>query len=203
MDFKKILPLFSYVFHPIFISLYGTLFYFIISQMYVYSSQFYLIMIQVGILTLFLPISLYFLLLSLGFVKSFTEANLKERKIPIMIQAILLFILLKFSGSFILLPELYYFFIGGFFSALMAFLAVTLKFKASLHMIGICSLTTFIYALCWHLEVSFINSIAFMIVATGFVAASRLYMKSHTTIELVVGSCIGVFSQMAFWYFWL
>ena len=148
-------------------------------------------------------ISLYFLLLSLGFVRSFTEADLKERKIPVIIQAVLLFVLLKFSASFTLLPELYYFFVGGFFSTLLAFIAVTLKFKASLHMIGICSLTTFIYALCWHLEMPFFNSIAFMIVSCGFVGASRLYMKSHTPIELLVGSCIGIFSQMAFWYFWL
>ncbi|NJM79707.1 MAG: hypothetical protein HC854_08970 [Flavobacterium sp.] len=203
MDLKRIFPLFSYVFHPIFISLYGTLFYFVVSQMYVYTSQFFLTIIQVSILTILLPISLYFLLLSLGYVKSFTEANLKQRKIPILIQAVLLFILLKFSASFTLLPELYYFFIGGFFSTLLAFIAVFLKFKVSLHMIGICSLTTFTYALCWHLEVPFISSIAFMIVSCGLVASSRLYMKSHTIIELIVGSCIGLISQMSFWYFWL
>ncbi|WP_130733355.1 hypothetical protein [Flavobacterium sp. J27] len=162
-----------------------------------------MILLQVGILTLLLPLSLYYLFYSMGLVKSFTEANLKERKIPIMIQAVLLFILIKFSSSFDTLPELYYFFLGGFLSSILAFLAVSLKFKASLHMIAICSLATFIYSLSLHLQFYFINSIAFIIIATGFVASSRLYMKSHTPIELIVGSCIGVLSQIAFWHFWL
>lgn len=203
MDLKKILPFFSYVYHPIFISLYGTIFYFLVSQMYVYTTAFYMILLQVGILTLLLPLSLYYLFFSIGLVKSFTEASLKERKIPIMIQAVLLFILIRFSSSFDNLPELYYFFLGGFLSSLLAFIAIILKFKASLHMIAVCSLATFIYATSLHLQLPLNNSVAFMIVSVGFVASSRLYMKSHTPIELVIGSCIGILSQVTFWCFWL
>lgn len=203
MDLKKILPFFSYVYHPIFISLYGTIFYFLVSQMYVYTTAFYMILLQVGILTLLLPLSLYYLFFSIGLVKSFTEASLKERKIPIMIQAVLLFILIRFSTSFDNLPELYYFFLGGFLSSLLAFIAIILKFKASLHMIAVCSLATFIYATSLHLQLPLNNSVAFMIVSVGFVASSRLYMKSHTPIELFIGSCIGILSQVAFWHFWL
>ncbi len=203
MDLKKILPFFSYVYHPIFISLYGTIFYFLVSQMYVYTTAFYMILLQVGILTLLLPLSLYYLFFSIGLVKSFTEASLKERKIPIMIQAVLLFILIRFSSSFDNLPELYYFFLGGFLSSLLAFIAIILKFKASLHMIAVCSLTTFIYATSLHLQLPLNNSVAFMIVSVGFVASSRLYMKSHTPIELIIGSCIGILSQVIFWHFWL
>lgn len=203
MDLKKILPFFSYVYHPIFISLYGTIFYFLVSQMYVYTTAFYMILLQVGILTLLLPLSLYYLFFSIGLVKSFTEASLKERKIPIMIQAVLLFILIRFSSSFDNLPELYYFFLGGFLSSLLAFIAIILKFKASLHMIAVCSLATFIYATSLHLQLPLNNSVAFMIVSIGFVASSRLYMKSHTPIELIIGSCIGILSQVIFWHFWL
>ncbi|KIX21081.1 hypothetical protein SY27_09935 [Flavobacterium sp. 316] len=203
MDLKKVLPLFSYVFHPIFISLYGTLFYFIVSQTYIYESQVLLTLIQVGILTLFLPISLYYLFISLGIVASFTEASLKERKLPLMTQAILLFLLLKFSTSLNALPELFYFFLGGFSSSILAFICVLLRFKASLHMIGICSLGTFVYGLSIHLELPLVNTIAFSVMCIGFVASSRLYMKSHTPIELIVGGFIGVLSQVIFWYFWL
>ena len=203
MDLKKVLPFFSYIFHPIFISVYGTFFYFLVSQMYVYNTLFYMILLQVSILTVLLPLSLYYLFLSIGLVTSFTEANLKERKVPIMIQAVLFFMLIKLSNSFDTIPELYFFFLGGFFSSILAFIAVVLKFKASLHMIAVCSLATFIYALSIHLQIPLINSIAFMIVMVGFVASSRLYMKSHTPIELVIGSCIGIISQVSFWYFWL
>jgi hypothetical protein len=203
MDIKKILPVFSYIFHPIFVSLYGTFFYFLITQLHLFESQFYLTLLQVGILTLLLPISLYYLFMSLGVISSFTEATLKERKLPILIQAILLFVLIKFSASLDDLQELYYFFMGGFLSSLIAFLAVYIKFKASLHMIGISSLTTFVYALSLHSQMQLINIILLLIITMGLVSSSRLYMKSHTPIELFIGTLIGISSQVTFWFFWL
>lgn len=203
MDLKKILPSFSYIFHPIFISIYGTLFYFLVSQMFIYKTLLYMTLLQVSILTLLLPLSLYYLFFSIGLIKSFTEASIKERKIPILIQAFLLFILIKFSSSFNSIPELYYFFLGGFFSSLVALIAVILNFKVSLHMIAVTSLAAFIYGISLHYQIPLINSIAFMIVSTGFVASSRLYMKSHTPIELIIGSIIGIGTQISFWVFWL
>lgn len=202
---KKTLPLFSYIYHPIFISIYGTFFYFLVLPTYQYIplNSIYLILIQVTILTLLLPLSLYFLFVSLGVISSFTEASLKERRIPIAIQALLLFFLLKFSVSLDELPELYYFFLGGFLSSLIALLSVLLKFKASLHMIGISSLATFVYALATLYELPLVNSVAVSILCIGLVASSRLYMKSHTNIELLVGLLIGIFSQVSLWYFWL
>jgi hypothetical protein len=202
---KKALPLFSYIYHPIFISIYGTIFYFLVSPSYDFIplNRVYLILIQVAILTLLLPLSLYFLFVSLGTISSFTEATIKERRIPITIQAFLLFFLLKFSVSLEELPELYYFFLGGFLSSLIALICVLLKFKASLHMIGIGSLSAFIYGLASLFELPLVNSVALSIVCIGLVASSRLYMKSHTNIELLVGLLIGLFSQVSLWYFWL
>jgi hypothetical protein len=202
---KKVLPIFSYIYHPIFISIYGTLFYFLVSPSYDYIpiSKVYLILIQVTILTLLLPLSLYFLFVSLGIISSFTEASLKERKIPITIQVLLLFFLLKLNISLEELPELYYFFLGGFISSLLALFSVLIKFKVSLHMIGISSLSAYIFSLATIYEIPLVNSVALSIICVGLVASSRLYMKSHTKIELLVGLLIGIFSQVSLWYFWL
>ncbi len=202
---KKVLPIFSYIYHPIFISIYGTLFYFLVSPSYDYIpiSKVYLILIQVTILTLLLPLSLYFLFVSLGIISSFTEASLKERKIPITIQVLLLFFLLKLNISLEELPELYYFFLGGFISSLLALFSVLIKFKVSLHMIGISSLSAYIFSLATIYEIPLVNSVALSIICVGLVASSRLYMKSHTEIELLVGLLIGIFSQVSLWYFWL
>ena len=201
----KLLPIFSYIFHPIFISIYGALFYFLIlpNTQYLLKNQIYLILFQVVILTLLLPLSLYFLMVSLGYISSFTEATIKERRLPITIQAVLLFFLIRFNQSLTNLPELYYFFLAGFFSSVIAFLCVLVKFKASLHMIGISSLATFIYGLMLFYNLSIINSVAFSIICIGFVATSRLYMKSHTNFELFIGLLIGLIPQISLWYFWL
>ena len=204
MKLVKVLPVFSYIFHPIFVSLYGTLFYFLIDQNFTYElTTIYLTLIQVSILTVFLPLALFFLLISVGIVKSFTEATIKERRLPIAIQALLLFILLKFSVSLDYIPELYFYFLGGLISALLALVATLIKHKASLHMIGISALTTFIYFLCVHLELAFVNTLALSIVCMGLVGSSRLYMKSHTPLELVTGSVIGIAPQLLLWYIWL
>jgi hypothetical protein len=204
MKLVKVLPAFSYIFHPIFVSLYGTLFYFLIDQNFTYElTTIYLTLIQVSILTLFLPLALFFLLVSVGIVKSFTEATIKERRLPIAIQALLLFILLKFSVSLDYIPELYFYFLGGLISALLALLATLIKHKASLHMIGISALTTFIYFLCVHFELPFVNTLALSIVCMGLVGSSRLYMKSHTPIELVTGCIIGITPQLLLWVVWL
>lgn len=201
----KLLPIFSYLFHPIFISTYGACFYFLISPntQYFVKEQIYLILFQVVILTILIPLSLYFLMVSLGLISSFTEASIKERRLPITIQAILLFFLIRFNQHLSDLPELYYFFLGGFFSSIIAFISILVKFKASLHMIGIGSLATFIYGLMLFYNLSLINSVAFSIICIGFVASSRLYMKSHTNFELIIGLLIGLIPQISLWYFCL
>jgi hypothetical protein len=202
---KRVLPLFSYIFHPIFISIYGTLLYLLVSPNihYIPINQIYLTLIQVSILTLLLPLSIYFLFVSLGLISSFTEASLKERRLPISLQIILLFVLIKWSVSLNSLPELYYFFLGGFFSSILVLLCVLMKFKASLHMLGITAFFSFIYALCLLYELPLINSVAFSIICVGAVASSRLYMKSHAPIELIAGILIGLIPQMCLWPFWL
>ena len=203
MDLKKILPVFSYIFHPIFVSIYGTLFYFLITHSFFYNSQIIVTIVQVTILTLLLPISMYFLFRSLGVVTSFTEASISERKMPIAVQALLLFVLIKFSVSKDTVGELYFFFLGGFFSSVVVLASVILKFKASLHMIGISALTCFIYGISLYYQIPFINLIAFCIVCMGFVATSRLYMKAHTYLELIAGIIIGAAPQIFLFKYWL
>lgn len=203
MDLKKILPVFSYIFHPIFVSIYGALFYFLVTRSFFYDSQIYVTLIQVVILTLLLPLSIYFLFRSLGVVSSFTEATLKERQMPIAVQAILLLVLLKFSISKEITTELFYFFLGGLISSILVLASVILKFKASLHMIGISALTAFVYGLSSYYQLPFVNLFAFCIVCMGLVASSRLYMKAHTYPELIVGIAIGLTPQLFLYRYWL
>ena len=203
MDLKKILPVFSYIFHPIFVSIYGTLFFFLITNSFYYNSQIIVTLVQVTILTLLLPLSMYFLFRSLGVVSSFTEASISERKMPIAVQAILLFVLIKFSVSQDSVAELYFFFLGGFLSSVIVLASVILKFKASLHMIGISALTCFIFGLSMYYQLPFINLIAFCIVCIGLVASSRLYMKAHTYTELIAGILIGAGPQLFLYQYWL
>ena len=100
-------------------------------------------------------------------------------------------------------PSLYFFFVGGILSTCFAFLLLFAKFKASIHMIGISSLTVFIVGLSIHNQINTINIVTFFVIMNGVVASSRLVMKAHSNNELIAGFLCGVIPQSALLYFWL
>ena len=201
MKTKYLLQPFSYIFHPIFISIYGAILYFLFTKNNALLAEVYLSFIQIFILTILLPISFYLLLKALKKVKSFTEATIEERRLPIFIQVVLLYFLLNFTVLETHFPELYKFFQAGFISSFLVFLSVMLSFKASLHMIGITSLFVFTVMLTSYLEIEATYTLAYLIMCMGFVASSRLYMKAHTPVELIVGMIIGGLPQVFVWYY--
>lgn len=200
---KKILPVFSYVFHPLFIPVYATLFYFFITRPFFYDHEIYLVFVQVLILTVLLPLSIFYLLRSLGLIASKMILDNKERRLPLACQAVLLVILIKYSLSASVLPELYYYFTGYFISTLLALGLLLFKHKASLHMLGVTSLTLFIISISVYYHIQFLYLIAFFILCIGFTASSRLQAKAHSLGELVLGVLTGALPQVILWYLWL
>lgn len=200
---KNILPIFSYLFHPLFISVYAAAFFFILFWDFFVLQEIYLYMIQIVIITVLIPISLFYLLLSLGKVDSIMIAQLSQRKIPLTINCILLLILTQKSITIDRIPELYFFFFGAFWSTILAIIFLFLKVKVSLHMLGIAALTFFMIALSSRVELPLLYTVATFITLNGFVASSRLQMKAHTMFELFVGFFCGAIPQFCLWYFWL
>ena len=204
MDVKKVLPVFSYLFHPLFIPIYGALFYFFVTKGFFYPHEIYLTLIQIAILTVFLPISTYFLLKSLGLAKSGIMLHeTRERRLPLAFQSMFFLVLTQHSFSTIVVPELYYFFIGALISSILALLFSVFHSKASLHMIGICGLTVFVTGISLHYGMPFLYLIAFLMVMCGCVASSRLYMNAHSSKEILIGTLIGIVPQIGLWYYWL
>ncbi len=201
MFVKHLLKPFSYIFHPIFISIYGAILYFLFTANTNYLSEIYLSCIQIFILTVLLPLSFYSLLKVFKKIQSFTEATLEERRLPIFIQLVLVYLLLKFTLLETHFPELFKFFQAGFISAFLVFISVMLRFKASLHMIGCTSLAVFVLMFTSYLAIPALNTVAYLILCMGFVASSRLYMKAHTPIELIVGIVIGGLPQILVWFY--
>jgi hypothetical protein len=200
---KKILPLFSYVFHPIFIPLFGALLYFKLNEHFFVIEQVYLILIQISIIMVFIPICFFYLLRTLGKVDSVMLSEVSQRKIPLAIQVLLIGILIFKSITPDVLPELYYFFLGGLASTVSALLLSFLRVKASLHLMGTVALLAFAIGLSMHNQANAIYHIALLVAANGLVAASRLEMNAHTEMELVIGTLCGLLPQLALWYFWL
>lgn len=199
---KKILPIFSYLFHPIFIPLFGTIFYLYYIEI-LFPQDKLLLVFQVIIITLFLPLSFFYLLRTIGKIDNMMLSDINQRKIPLLLQIALTSVLIKQSISIERFSELYYFFLAGLISTILAFILLFVKIKSSIHMIGISALTFFVIGLSYHTQENNIPLIAGLFFTNGLIAASRLAMKAHTMIELLIGYLIGMLPQIALGYLWL
>lgn len=200
---KKFLSLFSYIFHPMFISVYAVLIYFFLTDRYHTYQELFLILVQVLILTILIPISIFYFLMSLGRANSFMLSEISQRKIPLFINALLLYLLITQSIRIEIIPELYYFFFGALASTILTFLLIFTNLKASIHMVGISALTVFIIGFSLHTQTNLIFLVALFLLLTGLVGTSRLSMKAHDGKELIAGFIAGVLPQISLLYFWL
>jgi len=197
------LKIISYVFHPLFVPIAGTLAYFVITPKYspleLQSGN----ILPIFILTVIIPIIFYLILLNLGVVGSIFMPSVRERTYPVIIHiALLLMIVLKvIPNNYI--AEIYYFFIGLIISALATLLLLFLKLKISMHLMGMGSLFMYLVCLSIHFEKNIIIGLSLFILATGLVATSRLYLKAHSKPEVLIGFFIGLISQLLTVRYWL
>lgn len=200
---KKILPVFSYLFHPIFIPLLGTFFYVVLDDNYFTLPQYLVLFIQIIIISILLPLAFFYLLRTFGKIDSIMLSDISQRKIPLLLQIMLMSILIAKSITIDRYFELFFFFSGGLFSTIIAFMLLFAKIKASIHMIGMSALTVFIIGLSVHAEVNIINTVVFFVLMNGFVASSRLEMNAHSKKELAIGFVCGMLPQLLLLYFWM
>jgi hypothetical protein len=200
---KKIIPFFSYVFHPIFIPVYAALFYFFWNDSYFTNPEKYFAIFQIVIITILLPILFFFVLRTAGQVDSIMISKISQRKIPLVIQSFLTILLVRKSITLEHFPEFHFFFLGGLLSTVISLVLLFFKTKASLHAIAISAFTVFVIGLSIHNQTRNINLIAFLVLMNGFVASSRLEMKAHTPKELVIGFLLGIIPQLLLLCFWL
>ncbi|MFD2601678.1 phosphatase PAP2 family protein [Flavobacterium suzhouense] len=199
---KKFLALFSYIFHPLFVPVYATLFYFVVANSFFYEHEIYLAFVQVLILTVLLPMSIFYLLRSLGKMKS-KLPNAKERRLPLAIYALLILFLIKYSLSIVVIPELYYYFTGVLISTVITLALVLGNFSPSLHTMATASLVLFVIGISSYYHITYLYLIALLVVCTGIVGSSRMAARSHSLSEVLLGALIGIVPQVGLWFIWL
>lgn len=193
----------SYIFHPLWIPFLGTLFYFAVTPRFFPRSLVEAKLLAIAITTLFIPVVFYFLLKNLGRATSVFLSDVKERRWPLFFYMLLIGLNLYQVLNFYNYPALYYFFAAIFFSTLLSFIFSLLKIKISLHMVGLGGLFLFVTALSVYYRLNLVYSIAFLIMAIGLTASSRLYFKAHSPTELLLGLFTGILPQLLVLRFWL
>ena len=193
----------SFVFHPIIMPLLGVIFYFSKSPRFIPRDVIEAKIISLTILTIILPILLYFLLKTIGKTKSIYLKTTKERIIPLLLNIIIcILIVIRVLPSNQII-ELYFFFIGILISNVVCLVLAMLKFKASIHMIAIAGIIMFALSISLHFGKNLNGSLALLFLIAGAIATSRLHLKAHTNVELIFGFCIGLFPQLLVLSYWL
>jgi len=200
---KKVLPIFSYLFHPLFIPLYTVICFFWMTETFLFPAEIFLIGFQVFIVMTLIPIAFYFLLRTLGKADTVMLPEVSQRRLPLFMQALLILLLLWQSLSPDRVPQLFFFFLGALVTAALCLGFAFARTKVSLHMAGLGAMLFFIVGVSVHSRENAIAVLAFVLVITGLVAASRLEMKAHSHRELVLGYLCGILPQFGLWYFWL
>lgn len=181
----------------------GVIFYFSKSPRFIPEDIFKAKLFALVLLTIILPILLFYLLKTLRKIESEHLETPKERLIPLVIYIgiITLIIIRVFPDNELI--ELHYFFLGIIGSSIACFILAVLKFKASMHMMAVSGLLFFMIALSLHFNKNFTGSIALMSLICGAVATSRLHLKAHTVTELIMGVFLGVMPQLILLNYWL
>lgn len=197
------LKLISYLLHPLLTPIAGTLAYFLITPKYspleVQSGN----ILPIFILTVIIPIIVYFILRNLGLVQSISLKTAAERTYPLIVHlALLMMIAIKvIPNNYIV--EVYFYFVGLIAANCAALVLLVFQYKTSLHMMGAGSLLMFLVALSIHFEINIVLAISLFTFACGLLATSRLYLKAHSRSEVVVGFMLGFLCQLLTLKYWL
>ncbi len=200
---KVFLKIITYLFHPIFIPFYGSLIYYLVTKKYTSLEMKFGNLLPIFVITIIIPLVCFIILKNIGMIKSIIMTSIEERKYPIYICISLLFLIIYKVIPNNYTAELYYYFIGliiGLFTTLML---LFIKFKSSIHMLGIGSLIMYLISLSIHFEINISISISLLILCCGLIASSRLYFKAHKKIEIATGLLIGLISQIITISYWL
>ncbi|MDB9720556.1 hypothetical protein OAA67_01635 [Winogradskyella sp.] len=193
----------SVVFHPLIMPLLGVLFYFSKTPRFIPEPIIKAKIFSIIILTILLPILLFFLLKTINKVQSIHLKSTKERVIPLFINCIIVVLIILRVLTSAEIIELYYFFLGILCSTLTCLILALFKVKASIHMIGAAGFFMFAVALSIHYKININGTISLMMIILGAIATSRLHLKAHTNKELLIGTLVGLFPQLIFVNYWL
>ncbi|NRB83253.1 MAG: hypothetical protein HRU49_05715 [Winogradskyella sp.] len=198
-----ILKSISFVFHPLIMPLLGVLFYFHKTPRFIPKPLQNAKIFSIIILTIILPILLFFLLKTINRVDTIYLKSTKERLIPLVINCVIITLILIRVLTPNEIIELYYFFLGILYSTLACLIMAIFKVKASIHMIAASGFFMFAVAIGIHFQININGTIALMMLILGAIATSRLHLKAHTNQELIIGIFTGLFPQLILMNYWL
>ena len=194
---------FSYVFHPLFIPVYITLFLLLVHP-YIFAGldDWGKLgnLLQIFVNCTFLPLVSVLLLKGLKFIDSVYLKTQKERIIPYMISMIFYFwnwYAFKNNHGAVEMQSLS---MAIFNASVLGFLA-NISLKVSMHAIALGVMSTFLSLLAFNDTTNLTAYLSVAFLLTGIVCTARLIVTDHSSKEVYLGLLIGILSQLAANYF--
>jgi len=197
MRFYKVI---SVVLHPIVIPTLGVLLYFMFVSTTLQREQQMLVLGLVFGVTYFVPLIALILLKVFGFIQDFQVKTIKERRLPVIFMILLFYILGSLLTKVPTLRDLGFLFYGTSLSLFFIYILFVFKIKSSLHLVSMGNAIGFFLVIANLYYLSLLPLFIVLILLSGLLASSRLYLKAHTSKELVYGFFIGVVSQITIFY---
>ena len=192
MKFYKFI---STILHPIVLPTLGVFLYFVfVSQSFEKRLQL-IVLGLVFALTYVVPVLLLLFLRNFGFIKDFQVSTIKERRFPVIFMIFLLYFL---GNTIIQIPtirNLGILFYGTSLSLTCIYVLFSVKLKSSLHLVSMGNMIGFFLIMTNINSLSMLPIIILLILLSGILASSRLYLKAHTPVELLIGFSLGIVCQ--------
>ncbi|SFJ30277.1 hypothetical protein [Myroides guanonis] len=197
---RKTISFFSYIFHPIVIPTLAILLYFLDAYVFFQPLEISITIGQVVVTTFLIPTAIYFLLHSLHALKSSIMVhNKKERITPFLIQIGLLFLLKNYILQANNVYEFNLFIWGLMYTYIGLTICLLFGKKLSVHVANITALLAFYVLFSLHFYEAHLIGTILLIFALGLTATSRLFLKAHTTKEVIGGFLLGLIPQLILW----
>jgi hypothetical protein len=189
----RLAKLISIIGHPMFMPLYAMV---ILFRFNPYVSQSInenlqnLIYIIIAAFTIVFPLLTALLLKKLKVISSLYMKNAEERKWPFTLTVLWYYvcfeILLKLQ-----LPKSIYLMMIGAITVVTVALLVTLKWKISVHMLGIGGMLGALIGLSYRFNLDWLSIVLATVLMSGLVGFARLETKSHNPTQVYVGFIVG------------
>ena len=191
----KVHKFISTILHPTVLPTAGAFLYFIfVTQQFGKRLQL-IILGLIFILTYMVPILLMFFLKNFGFIKDFQVSTIKERRVPVIFMILILYFLGNTIIQIPMIRNLGILFYGTSLSLICIYILFSAKLKSSLHLVSMGNMLGFFLIMTNINNLSILFIIIPLIFLSGVLASSRLYLKAHTPVELLIGFFLGFIAQ--------
>ncbi|HNQ61767.1 MAG TPA: hypothetical protein PKJ62_05205 [Bacteroidia bacterium] len=144
--------------------------------------------------TLALPILISYILVRRGLIHSFEMAKREERVIPYISNAILM-VVAYYMMRKLMLPKIFYLMILGASAAVVIAVIINLKWKISIHMIGIGAFVGTFFGLSTFMMIDLRFPILMTLLIAGLLGSARLTLGAHSSMQIYAGFFVGFFCE--------